>query len=194
MFNSLDQSPCDVGAALAGVCVGGGKWSNTVQNTPSWLSIDFTLPPLHPGYVYLGPDASNANSCRCSSVYYSLMAACSVCQSRNFIRQGNRKIPCCLISTCLLGGLCTQLTVPQYILRCKWSNSFKSHPSFHHPQVFRNLSQMASLSHITRTLMLRSASPECLQITEWQKLFFRPMICLISLPPKQLVGFFLSIL
>jgi hypothetical protein len=57
-----------------------------VQNISSRLTIGFTLSALDPGYVYLGPDATNANQCRCSSVYYSLLAACSVCQTRNFIK------------------------------------------------------------------------------------------------------------
>ena len=90
-----------------------------VPNISSRLTIDFTLSALDPGYVYLGPDTSNANQCRCSSVYYSLLAACSVCQNRNFIRQGNRNIPCCLISTHLLDGLGTKATVPRSTPRCK---------------------------------------------------------------------------
>ncbi|KAF9527007.1 hypothetical protein CPB83DRAFT_856976 [Crepidotus variabilis] len=69
-FNSDNVSPCDVAASLAGVCVGG----------------TFTLAPLDQGFVYLGPSAANANSCRCSSVYYSLLSACANCQARNFIR------------------------------------------------------------------------------------------------------------
>ncbi|KIK08218.1 hypothetical protein K443DRAFT_672712 [Laccaria amethystina LaAM-08-1] len=69
-YNTLGQSPCTVASALAGVCVGG----------------QFTLAPLAPDYVYLGPSAANANSCRCSSVYYSLLSACANCQGRNFLR------------------------------------------------------------------------------------------------------------
>lgn len=69
-YNSLGQSPCIVASALAGVCVGG----------------QFTLSPLAPDYVYLGPSVSTANSCRCSSVYYSLLSACANCQGRNFLR------------------------------------------------------------------------------------------------------------
>ncbi|EDR14361.1 uncharacterized protein LACBIDRAFT_306125 [Laccaria bicolor S238N-H82] len=68
-YNSLGQSPCTVASALAGVCVG-----------------EFTLSPLAPDYVYLGPSVANANSCRCSSVYYSLLSACANCQGRNFLR------------------------------------------------------------------------------------------------------------
>ncbi|KIM48890.1 hypothetical protein M413DRAFT_438063 [Hebeloma cylindrosporum] len=98
-FNSLNQSPCDVGAALAGVCIGG----------------DFTLSPLDPGYVYLGPDASNANSCRCSSVYYSLLAACSVCQTRNFIKWSRYKSNCTTVySQIFLQPIPNGIAVPHY--------------------------------------------------------------------------------
>ncbi len=47
---------------------------------------EFNLQPLLPGYVYLGPTVANANSCRCSSVYYSLLSACAYCQGRNYLR------------------------------------------------------------------------------------------------------------
>jgi hypothetical protein len=47
---------------------------------------EFNLSPLSPGYVYLGPSVANANSCRCSSVYYSLLSACAYCQGRNYLK------------------------------------------------------------------------------------------------------------
>jgi len=69
-FSSIGQSPCDVAAELASVCVGG----------------DFNLDPLDPGFVYAGPTQTNQNSCRCSSVYYSLLSACAYCQGRSYVR------------------------------------------------------------------------------------------------------------
>ncbi|KAJ3509629.1 hypothetical protein NLJ89_g5122 [Agrocybe chaxingu] len=69
-FSSTGQSPCEIAAELGGVCSGG----------------QFSLLPLDPGFVYLGPNQDNANSCRCSSVYYSLLSACALCQDRSFIR------------------------------------------------------------------------------------------------------------
>ncbi|RXW22324.1 hypothetical protein EST38_g3514 [Candolleomyces aberdarensis] len=69
-LNSKNQSPCLVGSALAGVCVGG----------------DFTLSALEEGFIYRGPSVAVANACRCSSVYYSMLSACAACQGRNFIR------------------------------------------------------------------------------------------------------------
>ncbi|KAF9454634.1 hypothetical protein P691DRAFT_806802 [Macrolepiota fuliginosa MF-IS2] len=67
--NSLGDSPCQVAAQLAGVCNGGV----------------FTLQPLDPGFVYLGPSLTVQNSCRCSSVYYSMLSACAACQGRNWL-------------------------------------------------------------------------------------------------------------
>jgi hypothetical protein len=45
----------------------------------------FTLAPLLPGYVYLGPTQLAANSCRCSTVYYSLLSACAYCQNQTYL-------------------------------------------------------------------------------------------------------------
>jgi hypothetical protein len=55
--------------ALGGACVNGA----------------FTLDPLLPGYVYLGPTQLAANSCRCSTVYYSLLSACAYCQNQTYL-------------------------------------------------------------------------------------------------------------
>ena len=45
----------------------------------------FTVSPLGPGYYYSGPTAASATDCQCNTVYYSLVAACSVCQDRIFV-------------------------------------------------------------------------------------------------------------
>ena len=45
---------------------------------------EFDLDPLPSGYVYAGPPTEFANSCRCSSVYYSMLSACGYCQGRSF--------------------------------------------------------------------------------------------------------------
>jgi len=69
-FNSLRQSPCMVAAWLGGVCNGG----------------DYNLPPLPgPEYYYLGPAPGYGNACACSSVFYSLISACSLCQSADYL-------------------------------------------------------------------------------------------------------------
>ncbi|KAJ8078917.1 hypothetical protein PM082_013201 [Marasmius tenuissimus] len=69
-FNSKNQSPCDVGAYLGGVCNGG----------------DFTLPALNVSQSYLGPTVATANNCRCNSVFYSLLSACAACQGRSYLK------------------------------------------------------------------------------------------------------------
>jgi len=60
-FNSLGQSPCLVAAFLQGSCTGG----------------DFNVPAIDPSMHYTNSDP---NPCFCSSVTYSLLSACGVCQ------------------------------------------------------------------------------------------------------------------
>lgn len=63
-YNDLRQSPCLVAAFLAQQCS-----PNTSYNVPA----------LTGGQMYL-PPTEQANPCQCSSVYYSLLSACSQCQ------------------------------------------------------------------------------------------------------------------
>ncbi|KAK0197016.1 hypothetical protein F5146DRAFT_24613 [Armillaria mellea] len=69
-FNSLNQSPCIVAAYLGGVCNSG----------------NFTVTPLSSGQEYSGPTLEQANACRCSSVFYSLVSACALCQGNAWER------------------------------------------------------------------------------------------------------------
>jgi len=69
-FNSLGQSPCVMTSWLGGVCNAGS----------------FNVPALATGLVYLGPIPEAANGCRCSSVFYSLISACALCQSDQFLK------------------------------------------------------------------------------------------------------------
>jgi len=70
-FNSLGQSPCAITAILGGVCNEGR----------------FNVPPLPgPNFNYVGPGLGNDNACLCSSVFYSLLSACSLCQSARYYR------------------------------------------------------------------------------------------------------------
>ncbi|KAH9973135.1 hypothetical protein BGW80DRAFT_286847 [Lactifluus volemus] len=62
-FNSIGQSPCGVAAFLFSTCNGGS----------------FALQPLPQGYMYTGPTSHNA-TCGCSTVLYSVLAACGACQ------------------------------------------------------------------------------------------------------------------
>lgn len=69
LYNSLNQSPCTMAIFLGGACTGGV----------------FSLDPLEPGFIYLGPSRAAANPCRCSTVYYSLLSACAYCQNQSFL-------------------------------------------------------------------------------------------------------------
>ncbi|KAF9053197.1 hypothetical protein BJ165DRAFT_1523917 [Panaeolus papilionaceus] len=72
--NTLGQSPCDLASTLGAIC-NNGDWSvpSILQdNNPDWH------------YVDPGTDNSTANPCTCSTVLYSLMAACTYCQGATF--------------------------------------------------------------------------------------------------------------
>jgi hypothetical protein len=50
----------------------------------------FNVPPLPgPNFNYVGPGLGNDNACLCSSVFYSLLSACSLCQSARYYRYVN---------------------------------------------------------------------------------------------------------
>ncbi|KAL1738079.1 hypothetical protein HDZ31DRAFT_70420, partial [Schizophyllum fasciatum] len=68
-YNSLKQSPCDVLASLGAVCNSGL----------------FSVPSLSNGEQYVGPDPDYATTCRCNTVFYSMLAACSACQDASYI-------------------------------------------------------------------------------------------------------------
>ncbi|ESK83937.1 hypothetical protein Moror_7539 [Moniliophthora roreri MCA 2997] len=62
-FNSLGQSPCEIGEALGGVC-----------------SPNFIIQPLGDGYYYSGFDPRFATPCVCNTVYYTILSVCGECQ------------------------------------------------------------------------------------------------------------------
>ncbi|KAH7913749.1 hypothetical protein BJ138DRAFT_1145429 [Hygrophoropsis aurantiaca] len=65
MNNSRKQNPCLVGAYLQGACNGGTFSVNTIGSESE----------------YIGPTAALANGCQCSTVTYSMLMACSICQN-----------------------------------------------------------------------------------------------------------------
>lgn len=77
-FNSLGQSPCVMTSWLGGVCNAGS----------------FNVPPLQTGLVYLGPSPGAANGCRCSTVFYSVISACALCQSDDFLKWSAYNVNC----------------------------------------------------------------------------------------------------
>ncbi|KAK7054687.1 hypothetical protein VNI00_003150 [Paramarasmius palmivorus] len=65
-MNSANQSPCSVASSLLGVCSGGS----------------YDVKALPENSRYLGPSIDGANECQCSTVTYSLISACGLCQNR----------------------------------------------------------------------------------------------------------------
>ncbi|KAF9260357.1 hypothetical protein L218DRAFT_989630 [Marasmius fiardii PR-910] len=63
-FNSLFQSPCEMGEALGGVCSPGS----------------FAIPPLPEGYYYSGVNVAGVTPCVCNTVYYTMLSLCGLCQ------------------------------------------------------------------------------------------------------------------
>ena len=53
--------------------------------TDSRSSIVFSVPSLSSGEQYVGPDPQFATDCRCNTVFYSMLAACSACQDAEYI-------------------------------------------------------------------------------------------------------------
>ncbi|KAJ6525643.1 hypothetical protein B0H19DRAFT_585609 [Mycena capillaripes] len=71
MLNAYGQNPCEVASYLDGVCEPGSE---------------FVVKALRPGEYYPGPLPQQSNTCRCSSVLYSLLSACAICQSGKYLR------------------------------------------------------------------------------------------------------------
>ncbi|KIM79221.1 hypothetical protein PILCRDRAFT_823813 [Piloderma croceum F 1598] len=64
MNNSINQSPCLVSAYLSAPCFGGV----------------YTVASISPGLNYYVPGGNGNDTCTCSTVTYSMVAACSLCQ------------------------------------------------------------------------------------------------------------------
>lgn len=64
-FNTLSQSPCQMGEALGNVCTDDG---------------DFLIQYLPSGYMYSGLGSTYATNCACNTVYYNVLSACAQCQ------------------------------------------------------------------------------------------------------------------
>ncbi|KAG9101179.1 hypothetical protein FS749_009641 [Ceratobasidium sp. UAMH 11750] len=64
-FNSLQQSPCLVSAYLSAQCTSDNDW---------------IVPEIGAEGPYSPPKEEYANTCRCNSVQWNLLSACSLCQ------------------------------------------------------------------------------------------------------------------
>jgi hypothetical protein len=65
-FNSLNQSPCQIASFLGSACLVAGT--------------NFPIPSLSSLQFYSGPQIGHTTDCQCSSVYYSVLSACALCQ------------------------------------------------------------------------------------------------------------------
>lgn len=91
-FNSIQQSPCEVAADLAGICTHGelrhDSFTRLLSRPMVHTNLGFNIPPLvSPNAFYLGPTAGASTDCVCSTVYYSLLSACALCQNFPEIRR-----------------------------------------------------------------------------------------------------------
>ncbi|TDL21524.1 hypothetical protein BD410DRAFT_294509 [Rickenella mellea] len=69
LYNSRGQSPCLIAAYAGGACNGGV----------------FDVPALDVGEQYVGPSTTLVDNCQCSSIFYSVISACGVCQNQTII-------------------------------------------------------------------------------------------------------------
>lgn len=80
MNNTLGQDPCIVASYLESVCGA------------------FTVGPFSPNTYYRAPSAAGADSCTCSTVTYSMMAACSDCQNATYVSWSSWSTNCAQMS------------------------------------------------------------------------------------------------
>jgi len=88
MYNSLQQDPCKIAMKIGGVCAAGSKsFTLLLKTTASSLDTEiWIITPLHSGERYGGTEAPTP--CTCNTVFYSLLAACSICQGNEYTTWG----------------------------------------------------------------------------------------------------------
>ncbi|KAK0200488.1 hypothetical protein DFS33DRAFT_161810 [Desarmillaria ectypa] len=96
-FNSLKQSPCDIGKALGGVCI-----------------TDFTIQALPSGYHYSGVGAIYTSDCVCNTVYYSLLNVCAACQGGSVSVWNEWDVNCTTTYQTYPDNIPAGTTVPHY--------------------------------------------------------------------------------
>lgn len=98
-YNSLNQSPCLVAAALLSTCNGGCELSSFVLSyiyKPCCLIYfaAYTLDALLPGYNYVAAlSPATSSLCACNTVTYSLLSACSACQDVPWLPYDSHRCP-----------------------------------------------------------------------------------------------------
>ncbi|KAL0068303.1 hypothetical protein AAF712_004690 [Marasmius tenuissimus] len=82
-FNSMRQSPCEIGESLGRVCRSGTsslvRLVDSGTHNFSMLEV-FTIQPLQEGYYYSGINPPSVTPCVCNTVYYTLLSVCGLCQ------------------------------------------------------------------------------------------------------------------
>ena len=84
----------------------------------------FTLQPISPGGTYEGPVPGQNQTCHCTSIFYSLISACSACQDGSWIRCVQFNVAYMRISRAYL--LCQLDTIPPKLLNQCLLNSVSS--------------------------------------------------------------------
>jgi hypothetical protein len=85
-YNSIEQNPCTVAAFLLSTCNGGSQSSFSCTTSQPYLRTGYNIQPLPQGYSYTGPTAGTSNTCKCSTVAYSLLSACDACQGSTWFK------------------------------------------------------------------------------------------------------------
>ncbi|PBK80685.1 hypothetical protein ARMGADRAFT_1020719 [Armillaria gallica] len=104
-FNSLNQSPCDVGRALGGVC-----------------TANFTIQTLPSGYHYSGVSTKYTSNCVCNTVYYSLLSVCAACQGGSVSVWGEWLANCTTTYQTYPGKIPDGIAVPHYAYQSLLTN------------------------------------------------------------------------
>ncbi|KAF8136781.1 hypothetical protein EV363DRAFT_1320525 [Boletus edulis] len=112
MFNSKNQSPCQVAAYLQGACNGG----------------QFSIPALPNGTHYTGPYADEQNPCQCSSVTYNVISACGICQNHTIVNWSTWDFNCSTVYPGVFApGVPDGTAVPQWAFQdLTTSNAFNA--------------------------------------------------------------------
>ncbi len=79
-LNNLDQSPCEVAQILLGACSADGAFTASVSTVSTNLAL---VEPLFDSVSSAGPTEGQENDCSCSTVVYSLVSQCLLCQNDN---------------------------------------------------------------------------------------------------------------
>ena len=75
--------PREVASILQGACNGGSKFQSHQQSlsTRSLDPVEWSVSAISPDQAYGGPNQGQSSPCQCSTVVYSMVAACGACQS-----------------------------------------------------------------------------------------------------------------